>query len=314
MLPSLRLIVVGFLCGFVLMFAGLRLAASLHSVHAGLPIMAAHAATMPLQGRIEPREGQPAPVLYDMRFVTGMPPAPLNSPTSVIDRTFASAVPTDDLQAKEPLRRDLVDALSVPTTATQPEPLVVALASPPTAASEPVPVAPVVTAPLAPVASPPAAITQPASPAPAIAVQTEAPVVAPQTSPEAQVAQPAAAAPQSTASASPMRVAALPQETAPATVAPEPPTAAVIPQADIPDLDLDIARSAATVTAPIEETKPADAAPTEAKPQKAVIARAARKKRVRTVAVRRAVARAAVIQRQQQPVIFNGSAASNRWN
>ena len=44
MLPGLRLIAVSFLCGFVLMFVGLRAVFSLNIVHASLPVMAAQAA------------------------------------------------------------------------------------------------------------------------------------------------------------------------------------------------------------------------------------------------------------------------------
>ena len=44
MLPSFRLIAATFLCGFVVVFAGLRMAASLNDIHEGLPVMAAHAA------------------------------------------------------------------------------------------------------------------------------------------------------------------------------------------------------------------------------------------------------------------------------
>ena len=44
MLPSFRLIAATFLCGFFVVFAGLRLAASLNDIHEGLPVMAAHAA------------------------------------------------------------------------------------------------------------------------------------------------------------------------------------------------------------------------------------------------------------------------------
>jgi hypothetical protein len=64
MLPSLRLIVAGFLCGFVVMFAGLRLAASLSNMHGMLPIMAAHAAPMPPA----PGVARSAPVPFDLQF------------------------------------------------------------------------------------------------------------------------------------------------------------------------------------------------------------------------------------------------------
>jgi hypothetical protein len=44
MLPSFRLIAATFLCGFVVIFAGLRMAVSLNDIHEGLPVTAAHAA------------------------------------------------------------------------------------------------------------------------------------------------------------------------------------------------------------------------------------------------------------------------------
>jgi len=44
MLPSFRLIAATFLCGFVVVFAGLRMAVSLNDIHEALPVMAAHAA------------------------------------------------------------------------------------------------------------------------------------------------------------------------------------------------------------------------------------------------------------------------------
>ena len=61
MLPSFRLIAATFLCGFFVVFAGLRLAASLNDIHEGLPVMAAHAAPVsitPVADR-EARRGLP---------------------------------------------------------------------------------------------------------------------------------------------------------------------------------------------------------------------------------------------------------------
>lgn len=292
MLPSLRLIVVGFLCGFVVVFAGLRMVASLHVVHGGLPIMAAHAATLPATGRYDPRETQPVPVLYDLRFVTGVvQPPPLNSPARVIERTFATTTPAPDPVTPAPARKDLVDAPAVLAAATGPEPLVVALAPLSVPRSEPAPVTPVTTAPLLPALAPAAqSLTAPA--------------------PSATEPVPAAEPP--------TRIVALPPEPAQEPVATEPPAAAAIaiPDADVPDLDgaprasatdvpdLDGApRTAAVVTGPVEETKSAASAPT---------AKVARKKRARVL--RRAAPRAAGLQRQQRPVIYNGSASSYRQN
>ena len=47
MLPSFRLIAATFLCSFVVVFAGLRMAVSLNDIHEGLPVMAGHAAVSP---------------------------------------------------------------------------------------------------------------------------------------------------------------------------------------------------------------------------------------------------------------------------
>ena len=49
MLPSFRLIAATFLCGFFVVFAGLRLATSLNDIHEGLPVMAAHAAPVSIE-------------------------------------------------------------------------------------------------------------------------------------------------------------------------------------------------------------------------------------------------------------------------
>lgn len=73
MLPSFRQIAATFVCGFMVVFAGLRIAASLNDIHEALPVMAAHAAPMPADIAADPemRRSQSAvPVMYDMRFVT----------------------------------------------------------------------------------------------------------------------------------------------------------------------------------------------------------------------------------------------------
>lgn len=73
MLPSIRLIAATFFCGFLIVFAGLRIAASLNDIHEGLPVMAAHAA--PLQAasanadRAMRRTQPAAPMMYELRFV-----------------------------------------------------------------------------------------------------------------------------------------------------------------------------------------------------------------------------------------------------
>ena len=52
MLPSFRLIAATFCCGFLMGFAGLRLAATFNSVNQALPVMAAHAAAVLVMGPV----------------------------------------------------------------------------------------------------------------------------------------------------------------------------------------------------------------------------------------------------------------------
>ena len=71
MLPSFRLIAATFLCGFVVVFAGLRLAASLNDIHEGLPVMAAHAAPVSITPAADHEDGRglsSVPVMFDLRF------------------------------------------------------------------------------------------------------------------------------------------------------------------------------------------------------------------------------------------------------
>lgn len=86
MLPSFRLIAAAFLCGFVAVSVGLRLAASLNHLHAALPVGVAHAASI---ASSEP-DGAPtlrttlaAPVRYDRRFVATTPAAAPTSPSEM---------------------------------------------------------------------------------------------------------------------------------------------------------------------------------------------------------------------------------------
>jgi hypothetical protein len=90
MLPSFRLIAVTFLCGFVVVFAGLRMAVSLHDIHEGLPVMAAHAAPVSVTPAAdsEVRRGVAAvPVMYDLRFaVSTVAPTVVRATPTVFDR------------------------------------------------------------------------------------------------------------------------------------------------------------------------------------------------------------------------------------
>jgi hypothetical protein len=80
------------LCGFVVVFAGLRLAASLNNIHEGLPVMAAHAAPVALADADgDARRGPAAtPVMYDLRIAVrtaSLTPDPVNVTALVADRS-----------------------------------------------------------------------------------------------------------------------------------------------------------------------------------------------------------------------------------
>ena len=103
MLPSFRLIAATFLCGFFVVFAGLRLAASLNDIHEGLPVLAAHAAPVsitPVADR-EARRGLAAvPVMFDMRFVIStVAPTLVRVPPTAFDHLAPplSIVPPEDV-------------------------------------------------------------------------------------------------------------------------------------------------------------------------------------------------------------------------
>jgi len=80
MLPSFRLIAATFCCGFLVVFAGVRLAATFNSVNQALPVMAAHAAS-PIAALTDQEQrhhrANLVPVTYDLRFaVTAAQPSP----------------------------------------------------------------------------------------------------------------------------------------------------------------------------------------------------------------------------------------------
>ena len=124
MLPGFRLIAVSFLCGFVVMFAGLRMVSSLNNVHESLPILAAQAATVQPAGMIEPRGAPSAmPVLYDLRFV-GNPATPMLASLAplAIERAsplIAEAFAAVDSQAT-PVAPVIIEPLPEPA-ATEPQ-------------------------------------------------------------------------------------------------------------------------------------------------------------------------------------------------
>ncbi|MEX2035785.1 MAG: hypothetical protein WEA28_11390, partial [Xanthobacteraceae bacterium] len=105
MLPGFRLIAATFLCGFVLVFAGLRLATSIHSMHAAFPVMAAHAAPAPTTGAPDwPSVPAAAPMLYDLRFVaSATAPMTVSLRPQYIDRLAPVAIPVViEEMAREP--------------------------------------------------------------------------------------------------------------------------------------------------------------------------------------------------------------------
>ena len=111
MLPSFRLIAVTFLCGFVVVFAGLRMAVSLHDIHEGLPVMAAHAAPMSVTPAAdsEARRGVAAvPVMYDLRFaVSTVAPAMVRATPTVFDRPAPSLSIALPPELTEPAKEQL---------------------------------------------------------------------------------------------------------------------------------------------------------------------------------------------------------------
>ena len=150
MLPGFRLIAATFLCGFAIVFVGLRLASSLHDVNVGLPVMVAHAAPISVAAVAdnEMRRGRSAvPVMYDMRFaVSSIAHTPtLANLAPLIDRTAPLGpllMPADEPVGEETSApaefTDEPDEIEDTIAATPPE-------TQPAAAPEPA--APVATAP-----------------------------------------------------------------------------------------------------------------------------------------------------------------------
>jgi len=211
MLPSFRLIAVTFLCGFVVVFAGLRMAVSLHDIHEGLPVMAAHAAPVSVAPAAdgEARRGVAAvPVMYDLRFaVSTVSPTMVRNAPTVFDRP----APVPMLAIWPP--QDLVEPAK---EVTEPETTVAAIE----------PDAPVSAAPEA-----PAKLD-----APAEAPKAETTIVAaiePQARPnlEANTAEPLLPEPDTTASIDALDQAADPTLTAVPTPAAKPKTAKSAPKA-----------------------------------------------------------------------------------
>jgi hypothetical protein len=249
MLPSFRLIAATFLCGFFVVFAGLRLAASLNDIHEGLPVMAAHAAPVsitPVADR-EARRGLAAvPVMYDMRFVIStVAPTLVRVPPTVLDQPAPplSIVPPEDVDREgslyaapefEPGKEAVKEAEPEATVAAIPPtaPVITESAVVPDApAAPPAPEAPAVAA-IDSRANPDTIAEHPAAEAPAL--------VTPATANEPQVA-PAPAIeespPNSEAGAAPAEIPAAsatgpePKPRSPAAALPAPKPQAAKPQA-----------------------------------------------------------------------------------
>ena len=115
MLPSFRLIAATFLCGFVVLFAGLRMAVSLNDIHEGLPVTAAHAALVSVTPAAdsEARRGLAAvPVMYDLRFaVSTVSPAVVRVAPTAFDRPAPplAIIPSQDLIEQNLVEQSLVE-------------------------------------------------------------------------------------------------------------------------------------------------------------------------------------------------------------
>src|SRR3954465_652904 len=115
MLPSFRLIAATFLCGFVVVFAGLRMAATLHDIHEGLPVMAGPAAPGPVARAAdsEVRRGLAAvPVMYDLRFaVNTVSPMAVRVAPTAFDRPAPplAIIPPQDLIEQDMIEQGLIE-------------------------------------------------------------------------------------------------------------------------------------------------------------------------------------------------------------
>jgi hypothetical protein len=110
MLPSFRLIAATFCCGFFVVFAGLRVAATFNSVNQALPVMAAHAAPIRIAALTEQDRQRyglaTVPVTYDLRFaVSTAQPAPI-APAPATDRATPLLMP---LVILPPIARDTTE-------------------------------------------------------------------------------------------------------------------------------------------------------------------------------------------------------------
>jgi hypothetical protein len=139
MLPSFRLIAATFLCGFAVVFAGLRMAVSLNDIHEGLPVMAAHAAPVSVTpiADSEARRGVAAvPVMYDLRFaVSTVAPTTVRATPTMFERPAPSLSIALPQELTEPAKEQAEPESTV--AALQPDaPVSVAPDASPSAASD----------------------------------------------------------------------------------------------------------------------------------------------------------------------------------
>lgn len=180
MLPSFRLIAVTFLCGFVVVFAGLRLAASLNDIHEGLPVMAAHAAPVAIADITDQRRGSAAAPMYDLRFAVRsalQAPTPVNVTALVIDRAAPldispalSVAPLEALANEAAAPAEPATPADTVASIAPEQPVAADAAATPPSIDTPKPDAPVVATVGPPAAAPPDAVAAAVEPAAAPAV------------------------------------------------------------------------------------------------------------------------------------------------
>lgn len=147
MLPSFRLITATFFCGFLIVFAGLRLAASLNDFHEGVPVLAAHAAPISIaMADTDPRHGsQSGSVTFDLRFAVS-PASPslaaTPTPAAIIGRAapLLPVVPVaEHVIAPAAIPDDAAPAASAPAAVPAANPDVAPAATPTVAPAQPQP-------------------------------------------------------------------------------------------------------------------------------------------------------------------------------
>jgi hypothetical protein len=116
MLPSFRLIVATFMCGFAVVFAGLRIAGSLNGA---LPVTAAHAGAHVLTANGEAHVAS-MPAMFDARFaITPAPAVLVRATPSVLERPSLPLSVTPPLSVAPPQDAAAAEAVTL-APATEP--------------------------------------------------------------------------------------------------------------------------------------------------------------------------------------------------